>query len=438
MDLTILVYPLLALLLLWGAKLAKRGEFFEDYTSLKTAKCIQGFAAVGVIVHHLAQRFSNYAALDVPLKMFNDLGFYFVSIFFFFSGLGLIKSLRSNERYLDGFLWKRLVVILVPYYLINLTYILSNILIGHQHYGLGRFISDLVGFSLVTGDGWYPVTAVILYIEFYLLFKTVKSFWSCFTALVVFVFSYYAFIVTASLLYPLIASILFLAFFLLYKFVKREWVSYAALSVFVLGYCVFVILMRHGDGSTLFQGEWWCNSTPAFVLGLFWARFEGKITSFAKKNYVWLMPITVALAVGGWFLNIYALNNISYWNEYSGYPGYAEKFACLGIQAIAAPLFIIAILLIGMKLKVGNKALAFLGTLTLEIYLIQRHFISLFNDAGVIKNDLLCTLAVAVCSVLAAWLMHLLCGVIKKPLLKSKALTEKVSAEKAEAAEKGN
>ncbi len=417
MDLTILVYPLLAVLLFWGAKVAKKGEFFEDYTSLKTAKCIQGFAAVGIIIHHLAQRFSNFAAIKMPLTVFNDMGTYFVSIFFFFSGLGLIKSLRSNEKYLDGFLWKRLVTILVPYYIINLTYILSNILINHQHYSFGRFISDLSGFSLVTGDGWYPITAIILYIEFYLIFKSVKNQWIGFTALVVFVFSYYAFLVTGVLWYPIIAGVLYIGFFILFKLVKWEWLSYAALSLFVVGYCVFVILMRHGDGTTLFQGEWWCNSTPAFILGLLWARFEEPITAFAKKNYVWLMPLSVALAVGGWFLNIFALNNISYWNEYHGYPGYAEKFTCLGIQAVVAPIFVVAILLIGMKLKVGNKALAFLGGMTLEIYLIQRHFISLFNDARLIKNQFLCTLAVVACSVLAAWLMHMLCGLIKKPLL---------------------
>ena len=417
MDLTILVYPLLAILLFWGAKLAKRGEFFDDYTSLKTAKCIQGFAAVGVIIHHLAQRFSNFAAIQMPLTVFNDMGFYLVSIFFFFSGLGLIKSLLEKEDYLDGFLWKRLITLLVPFYLINLTYILANILIGHQPYPLGHFLSDLLGVTLVTGDGWYPVTATLLYIEFYFLFKPVKTKWIGFTALVVFVFSYLVFLVTGFTWYPMIAVGLYIAFYLLFRFVKKEWVSYAALSAFVVGYCAFVILMRHGDGSRLFQGEWWCNSTPAFVLGMLWARFEKPITDFAKKNYAWLTPLSLVLAVGGWFVNIYALNNISYWMEYPGHPGYVEKFTCLGIQAIAAPLFVIAILLIGMKLKVGNKALAFLGGLTLEIYLIQRHFISLFYDMRLIRNEFLCTLAVIACSILAAWLIHLLCGLLKKPLL---------------------
>lgn len=371
MGLTVLVYPLLALLLFIGAKFAKRGEFFEDYASLKTAKCVQGFAAVGVIIHHLGQKFSNFGALPVPLNFFNDMGAYFVSIFFFFSGLGLIKSFNEKEGYLKGFLWKRLVTVLLPFYIINLTYILVNIFADGARYSFGRFMADLIGLRLVSGDGWYVITAVVLYIVFFLLFR----------------------------------------------YVKNEKARYIGISAFVLAYCAGVLFMGHGDGSTLFQGEWWFNATPSFILGVFWARFEKPVFSFAKKHYAWLTPLAAALTVGGWFLNRYALSNISYWNEYPGYPGYKEKWICFAVQAVALPLFVATIMLIGMKLKVNNRALSFLGGITLEVYLIHRHFITLFYERRVIGNEFLATLAVVACGVLAGWLVHLLCGVIKKPLL---------------------
>lgn len=150
---------------------------------------------------------------------------------------------------------------------------------------------------------------------------------------------------------------LYIVFFLLFRYVKNEKARYIGISAFVLAYCAGVLFMGHGDGSTLFQGEWWFNATPSFILGVFWARFEKPVFSFAKKHYAWLTPLAAVLTVGGWFLNRYALSNISYWNEYPGYPGYKEKWICFAVQAVALPLFVATIMLIGMKLKVNNRAI---------------------------------------------------------------------------------
>ena len=53
------------------------------------------------------------------LTLFGLIGFLFVGVFFFFSGYGLFKSYKTKPGYLDGFLRKRLPVVLVPLYVIN-------------------------------------------------------------------------------------------------------------------------------------------------------------------------------------------------------------------------------------------------------------------------------------------------------------------------------
>ena len=57
MYLTCAVYGLCILLLIWGGKFAgfKSTQFHEDSTSLEITKSLRGFAALGVILHHISQ-----------------------------------------------------------------------------------------------------------------------------------------------------------------------------------------------------------------------------------------------------------------------------------------------------------------------------------------------------------------------------------------------
>ena len=56
MYLTYAVYALCLVLLVWGGKFAGFGRrFHEDSTSLPVMKSLRGFAALGVILHHISQ-----------------------------------------------------------------------------------------------------------------------------------------------------------------------------------------------------------------------------------------------------------------------------------------------------------------------------------------------------------------------------------------------
>ena len=368
-----LVYVLLALLLFWGVSFAKKGEFHADYLSLKSAKCIEGFAAIGVIIHHLSQIFTNFAQIKSPLVPFNDIGAFFVGLFFFFSGYGLIKNLRTKENYLKGFLWKRLVTVLVLFFFINLIYITVRVIWG-MRCSVWEYVSLFLGFRLVNGDAWYVIAIVILYIVFYLLFR----------------------------------------------FVKKEWIAFAGMAVFIAGYVAFCIFSGHGDGTRLLQGEWWCNTVPVFFLGLVWARFEGEIFGFAKKTYAVLLPVFSFATLAMWYVMFYVLNSghVGYWSEGPGNPAFEEKWVCLIIQSTATLFFVITCMLINMKVKFSNKVLSFLGGLTLSIYLIQRLFINYF--VGMIPNQFLTVIVVVAVVVLAAFLVNLVCTQIKKLLLPKK------------------
>jgi len=72
-----------------------------------------------------------------------------------------------------------------------------------------------------------------------------------------------------------------------------------------------------------------------------------------------------------------------------------------------------------MKVRINNKVLAFLGGLTLEIYLSQRFFISnilpMYNN----KDGIFIGIFAIVCSsVVLAYLFHVLCGLVINPIKK--------------------
>ena len=114
----------LFVLAIWGGK-NKFGtkDFHDDYASLDTMKSLRGFAAIGVILHHISQE-DIFQEMKV-LSGFVNAGAYFVALFFFCSGYGLIKSLKTKENYLKGFVKKRIVkAIIIPFYVNVLIYAL--------------------------------------------------------------------------------------------------------------------------------------------------------------------------------------------------------------------------------------------------------------------------------------------------------------------------
>ena len=112
---TVITYLLCLVLLLWGGNFAGfKDEFHEDFMSLQNAKALRGFAAIGVILHHISQEDAFQTIKQIGI--FKDAGYFMVAIFFLCSGYGLMKNLETKPDYLDGFLKKRLPVIVIPFY----------------------------------------------------------------------------------------------------------------------------------------------------------------------------------------------------------------------------------------------------------------------------------------------------------------------------------
>lgn len=356
-----IILILLLLVLLIGAKISKKNEWQENALSLDNSRAIQGFAAVAIIIHHLTQEIAPNAGI---LNIFSEFGVLFVAIFFFFSGYGLYTSLKTKKDYLKDFLKKRLTAVLIPLYVCILIFMLSACMQGHS-YSLPEFLATISGWLLINSHMWYIIEITILYIAFYII----------------------------------------------YSLISNRKVATTVMALFVLLLTISSLLLGHGQDLSSkywFMGEWWYNTTFAFVLGIVVSQNKTKLESFAKKYYKFLLPLFIALTIGFYFLTNYALNNFSYWNEYPGHPGYTEKFICLSVQLPWVLFFVTSLILIMLKVRFYNKPLKFLGSISLELYLIHNLFLLGLRDGSMmsIKSNSLYMLLTILLSIAAATLIN--------------------------------
>ncbi len=199
---------------------------------------------------------------------------------------------------------------------------------------------------------------------------------------------------------------LYLAFYVCFKFCKND-----KLAIFFVGVAVVLYAVVC---DRLFLGGWWFNTVGLFPIGILLAKNEQKFTEALKKGYVIRLLASIATAVGMWYASK-LLDNAAYRAaDMLSYQVF--RIGVVAAQFISCVGFVGIVLLAGMKIKFGNKILSFLGSMTLELYLIHGVFVQLFGYSFVydnkhffyIKNIPLYVVVVLACGILAAFLLNLL------------------------------
>ena len=201
--------------------------------------------------------------------------------------------------------------------------------------------------------------------------------------------------------------IMYCIFFACFKLFKKN-AELAVLGATIL-WCIGCRL--------LYAETYWYNSVLAFPAGLLLARHEEKINAFVKKCY---------FAVGAAFIIITGIfiflstNDMRLYNMFSAINSGISFDAVKEIQTVlqcgCAVLFCGAIFIISLKLKLRGKVLSFLGSMTLEIYLVHVLFIEFFAEKFIgegeplfyIENPFLYLAVVLVLTMPVAFLIKLL------------------------------
>lgn len=162
---------LISVLLIWTVCALGSHTFMGVQFSKQATVPLRGLLATGIVLHHLSLRLVE-ASPDCSWiwSQFSFWGAPIVAVFFFLSGYGLMVSLiTKGQKYLDGFLKKRLLKIVLPLVLCSIVFEAISITLW------GGQIADFRKDWPFLPNCWFCVTIIIYYFAFYitaLLFKS--------------------------------------------------------------------------------------------------------------------------------------------------------------------------------------------------------------------------------------------------------------------------
>lgn len=145
-------------------------------------------------------------------------------------------------------------------------------------------------------------------------------------------------------------------------------------------------------------GLWWYNASHILIVGMLWALWEKKITKIIERYQIVIPIVWVA------FIIVFVSKIVI--ASYLPINGIG-----LLIDLIITILFVISVVFFSMKVKIGNKALAFLGEISFEIYMIHGLFITIFrSDKIYIDNEFVWACLVLAFTIVSGYVLHIVFG----------------------------
>ena len=333
MDFTVALYiciAVLAAILFIGS--SRRPADETSFFYLISSKEVQGALAVFIIFHQ------TVVALDANHIDTGDLAFFYyygilaVSFFFFSSGFGLIKRWMTDRNYIKGFMRKRIFTVLVPFFICNYIYLtdaLINNIIANAHFGFGEVICSFFGIFLVNNEMWFAVEIMILYVAFRAVFARVKK--------------------------PLTGIII--------------------MTLVVLIMMTIGLFSGHSDTGVMsywFKGEWWYNTIIMFPVGMLYAYKEERVNKVIRKAFVSILLASSILVVLMDHIHRNLVSKSIYWTEYydSANP-ILDKLLGLGQETLYELVFLILVITLMSRIKIGNPVIRFFGKISLEIIMLN-------------------------------------------------------------------
>ena len=364
MYVSYIIYAIFIILLIWGGKFAgfKDSQMHGDAISFDAMKSLRGFAAIGVIIHHISQtdtfQYASQYGQQNQLSFFVNYGFKLVAIFFFCSGYGLVKSYNSKHNYLQGFIKKRVVkTLIIPYFTSILIYGIWHLIRG-DHFAPIQWVTNILGLSMMNEYAWFPIVLAILYLAFYFVFENLEDKKSRYLFIFMIIFF-------EALFFCINGHFSWWAAF------KNWWLLPSAFDN---------VTWWMQQKVWLFSGEWWINSEIAFLIGIMVAENETELRDWFSHSYwVKLIGMILVYAIVNLISNIIQ-GRFSYWSELSGSgPGIINKLICFLSQLPQVTCYVIVIYVILMKYNANNPVSRFFSSLSLETYMMNLIFLESFK-----------------------------------------------------------
>lgn len=151
-------------------------NYHEDYMGRSQTGSIKGFFAIIVFFSHLRQYIQlTNGFLDTSFVTFiNFFGQLMVTLFFFYSGYGVMKSYKGKPDYKKGFFKKRILKTLLHFDVVVLLYLILSLIIG-VNYHWKEYAFAWVGWTSLGNSNWFIFVTLALYLVTQISFLLVKN-----------------------------------------------------------------------------------------------------------------------------------------------------------------------------------------------------------------------------------------------------------------------
>ena len=215
---------------------------------------LKGIAAVYIMIGH---------SIHLPYWKFGFFafggGYLFVGLFFFYSGYGLKRAVKTNKNYLKGFLVSKIVKIYAPFLIAESSY---AILKAFSCSEFSELLFECIGIKLSNTILWYVLEILALYLLFYL-------------------------------------------------FEKNKIADVAYCFVWI----VFALFAAYTD-----MGSWWYVSTPCFILGIFVVDSEKQVRKI-KRTRLKKIVLCFSFLITDYLYRVVSEGNMGFWKIPSTYIG---------------------------------------------------------------------------------------------------------------------
>ena len=330
----------------------------RDYLSIENTNCLKGILSICVFLCHLWGNIASFDGVDntnIIIQTFGRLctvlGYLSVACFFFFSGYGLMcQYQKKGEKYLEGFLIKRVLPLYIVCSVFILFYSVANIALGNEIKPVQVIQSFLFGGTVIS-KGWYLQSILLWYIFFYVSFKIVN------------------------------------------KIAKKQNIGIPILSVFFIVYLILCWILK--------LESTWYECCFCLILGVAFAMFKEKIESVFSSTVKFLLIVSAVFFL---FMTSFVLGNYSILNE-------EMRIVSKCISAVSFSALVVLLMRI---LPIKNIITRFLGNIYLEIYILHGFYLMFFRSKIMnISNPYIYTGVTFLLTTLSAVLIHpLICKIL--------------------------
>ncbi len=315
---------ILILLCLWGVKFS---GFREDYISKEQTGAFKGLFIMVIFLAHIRGYISTeFWGDEIVSAFYGVLGQLIVVVFLFYSGYGVMESVKNKPGYMKGFFKNRILKLLLDYNIVTLVYFAirfaTKAKLEWKHFAFSWCGWETVE-KMDSHGNWFMFGILALYAVTWLTALTLEG---------------------------------------IFRMNGKKYQITLTAAVAVLSVALMIALSFAG------RGEFWYEILFVYSFGMFYSLCRKPVEK-AMRKLGWYLLALVAITAG--------LGVIILLGRYN-----------MLIYSVRACLFAALVVLVSMRVRIWNPVLNWLGTVSFSVFLVHKGSMAICQNLGFNRNPI--------------------------------------------------